>query len=70
MRRLTAGGRRERRQLRLRARPGVAGAMRDEQRAWLTRRHACGGDRGCLSRVYAARIRDLRAAYDGIDKPI
>jgi len=49
---------------------GVAGAMRDEQRAWLARRHACGGDRACLSRLYAGRVHELQAAYDALDKPI
>ncbi len=49
---------------------GVAGAMRDEQRAWPARRRACGGDRRCPSRLYAGRIHDLQAAYDGLGKPI
>ena len=49
---------------------GVAGAMRDEQRAWLVRRRTCEADRACLSRLYGARLRDLQAAYDAIDKPL
>ena len=49
---------------------GVAGAMGDAQRAWLARRRDCRADRTCLSRLYAARIAELQAAYDAIDKPL
>ncbi len=43
---------------------GGRGAMMDDQVAWLRRRHACGADRACLSRLYAARIATLRAVID------
>jgi len=34
----------------------VADRMRDNQRAWLVARDACGADRGCLTRAYQTRI--------------
>jgi uncharacterized protein len=43
---------------------GANGAMRDEQRAWLTRRHLCGADRICLARAYDRRLGDLMRNYD------
>lgn len=36
------------------------GWLRDEQRAWLRRRNACGGNYWCLRRKYKNRIRSLK----------
>ena len=38
---------------------GARGAAQDEQRAWLTQRHACGGDVTCLTARYQQRIVEL-----------
>lgn len=34
--------------------------FRNEQRAWLRQRNACGGDTGCLTQQYNARLKTLR----------
>ncbi|MBS7540268.1 lysozyme inhibitor LprI family protein [Ancylobacter lacus] len=39
---------------------GASGNRRDEARAFLATRAACGGDAGCLTRAYAARISALK----------
>ena len=33
--------------------------IRDEQRAWIDRRNACGANNRCISRVYRHRIHEL-----------
>ncbi len=38
---------------------GLQAQLRDEARAFLRRRAACGADRSCLEAVYRARIREL-----------
>ncbi|RAI41946.1 lysozyme inhibitor LprI family protein [Rhodoplanes roseus] len=38
---------------------GQRGDIQDAQRAFIREREACGADTGCLSRVYANRIRQL-----------
>ena len=38
---------------------GGNGAMRDDQRVWLARRHDCGANRACIARHYATRVKDL-----------
>ena len=43
---------------------GGNGNRGDEARAFLDRRRACGGDVGCLTRAYRARIAELRAGID------
>ncbi|MFL9824419.1 lysozyme inhibitor LprI family protein [Rhodoplanes sp. SY1] len=45
---------------------GQRGDMQDAQRAFIRTREACGTDIGCLSRVYATRIRELNAVIDSI----
>ena len=45
---------------------GGAGALRDDQKAWLGWRRACGGDVTCLTNAYADRISALKAAFDAI----
>jgi uncharacterized protein len=42
---------------------GSAGATRDDQKAWLARRQACGADVSCLSSAYADRIAALKASF-------
>lgn len=42
---------------------GGNGAMRDEQREWLTRRRACGGNRSCLARAYDERVKQLSSGW-------
>ena len=39
---------------------GARGAAQDEQRAWLTQRHACGGDVACIVQSYQQRIAELK----------
>lgn len=38
---------------------GARGAAQDEQKAFLTKRAACGGDVSCIEDAYAARIAEL-----------
>ena len=40
---------------------GQRGDLIDTQRDWLVKRDQCGDDKGCLSDVYARRIRHLNA---------
>jgi uncharacterized protein YecT (DUF1311 family) len=39
---------------------GARGAAQDEQRTWLTQRHACGGDVACIVQSYQQRIAELK----------
>ncbi|WCS24004.1 hypothetical protein LOK46_23070 [Methylobacterium sp. NMS14P] len=39
---------------------GGQAKLRDDQEAWLKERQACGGDVGCLSAAYDARLKVLR----------
>jgi uncharacterized protein len=39
---------------------GGQAKLRDDQEAWLTERRACGGDVGCLTAAYDARLKVLR----------
>jgi uncharacterized protein len=55
-------------QLKLLLAMGARGALEDAQVAWLKRRQACGGDRACLSKAYADRLLQLRAAFDELAK--
>ncbi len=45
---------------------GGAGALRDDQKAWLGWRQACGSDLTCLRAAYADRIGALKAAFNRI----
>jgi uncharacterized protein len=45
---------------------GERGALKDEQRAWLKEREACGTRIGCLTRRYDARIKTLSGVIDGV----
>lgn len=45
---------------------GQRSAMHDDQRAWLSRRAACGGDAACLTTEYRARIGQLETAMQAI----
>ncbi len=45
---------------------GSAGALRDDQKAWLDQRRACGGDLACLRSAYSARIDALKAGFGRI----
>jgi uncharacterized protein len=45
---------------------GERGALRDEQRAWLNEREACGARIGCLTRRYDARIKALNNVIAGV----
>lgn len=45
---------------------GQRGDIQDAQRAFIRTREACGADTGCLSRVYATRIRELDAVIANI----
>ncbi len=47
---------------------GARGNLEDAQVTWLKRRQACGSERSCLSKAYADRLFQLRAAFDGIAK--
>ncbi len=38
---------------------GMRGAVRDDQRTFLDRRRACGGDVACIRDLYRARIAEL-----------
>lgn len=49
---------------------GTRHNMQDAQREWLQSRQGCGGDVACLRASYRARLKSLRAIYDGIDRPI
>ena len=39
---------------------GARGAAQDEQRAWLSQRHGCGGDVACIVQAYQQRIAGLK----------
>lgn len=45
---------------------GQRGAMYDDHADWLKQRRACKADKACLRRVYAKRIKELRAILDAI----
>jgi uncharacterized protein len=45
---------------------GGAGALKDQQRAWLAQRRLCGGDVACLRSAYASRIAALKAGFQQI----
>ncbi|NVO13352.1 MAG: hypothetical protein HXX10_04880 [Rhodoplanes sp.] len=45
---------------------GQRGDIQDAQRAFIQTREACGSDVGCLTGVYAARIRQLDGVIAGI----
>jgi uncharacterized protein len=47
---------------------GARGELETTQTAWLKRREACADDRACLSRAYADRLFQLRAAFDDLAK--
>jgi uncharacterized protein len=38
---------------------GQRGNIQDSQRAWLSKRDACGSDIACLAKAYVKRIREL-----------
>lgn len=38
---------------------GAKGAAQDEQKAFLSKRAACGGDTSCIEKAYMTRIADL-----------
>ena len=42
--------------------------LRDDQEAWLTERRTCGGDVACLTGVYDARLKVLRAVLSEFAK--
>lgn len=42
---------------------GSNGAMHDDQRAWLAKRHTCQADRACLAHAYDTRLMQLTANY-------
>lgn len=44
---------------------GARGAARDAQRAFLKERAACGADKACIAKAYAARIDALEQAVEG-----
>jgi uncharacterized protein len=44
-------------------------ALRDSQRAWMRRRAACGGDAGCIWRLYAERLAQLQALVPSPSAP-
>lgn len=48
---------------------GNRGHLQDEQIEWLKTRQACGGDAGCLRSAYDARLKQLQAVYDRLEKP-
>lgn len=41
---------------------GMQGVLLDDQRTFLDERAACGADEGCLTPLYRARIKTLKAA--------
>ena len=45
---------------------GQRGELNDTQREWLAERDRCGDDTGCLTMLYARRIRQLNAVIDDI----
>ena len=45
---------------------GARGDLDDEQVAWLKRRAGCGDDRGCLSKAYQDRIRQLKSGFEAL----
>lgn len=45
---------------------GGAGAMRDEQKAWLAWRKACGSDVACLRNAYKVRIAAFKTAFQRV----
>lgn len=45
---------------------GARGDLETAQTAWLKRRGACEADRACLSKAYADRLFQLRAAFDAL----
>ena len=45
---------------------GGAGSLRDDQKAWLGWRRACGGDVACLRNAYSDRIAALKSVFDQI----
>ena len=47
---------------------GARGDLDDEQIAWLKRRAGCGDDRGCLSKAYQDRVRQLRGGFEALAK--
>jgi len=49
---------------------GNRGTLQDEQKAWLTKRQACGADISCLKAAYETRIQQLTKAYEGLPRPL
>lgn len=47
---------------------GGAGDLRDDQKSWLAKRHACGADLGCLRQAYASRIKAIMADFKPIQE--
>ncbi|HTM80444.1 hypothetical protein [Asticcacaulis sp.] len=45
---------------------GSRGNMQDRQREWVAERNTCKGRFKCLTAVYAKRISELQADFDGI----
>ena len=45
---------------------GGRGAIMDDQRAWLTKRGACGANRACLAKSYDQRLRELNKVMDRV----
>ena len=45
---------------------GQKGDIETAQTTWLKRRTACEADRACLSKAYADRLFQLRAAFDAL----
>jgi len=42
--------------------------LRDDQEAWLKERRTCGGDTACLTGIYDARLKVLRAVLSEFAK--
>jgi uncharacterized protein len=48
---------------------GSRGELQDQQIEWLSKRRDCKADIDCLTAAYAARMAQLMAVYDGIERP-
>jgi uncharacterized protein len=45
---------------------GTRGALMDDQQAWLSARHQCGGDHNCLTRRYNDRLEEINGALQRV----
>jgi uncharacterized protein len=48
---------------------GARGELQDQQIEWLTKRGECKGDVACLTAAYTARMAQLAAVYEGVQRP-